>query len=130
MHLNKKPTRFWEKYLQPSDDISYERKLFLAEERIRNKGKKRNDKINKQHKEIKYNIGDLVLVKALNVSNKLKKLFSKFMSVFEGPYQIKEKFNATYSLIHSKTLIDRGKFHTSLLKKYHASTVESSSTQN
>ena len=36
LHFNKKPTRVWEKYLKihNNDDIPYERRLFLARERM------------------------------------------------------------------------------------------------
>ena len=46
IHFNKKPTRVWEKYLkiQNNDVIPYERRLFLARERMHGNIKSRAEK--------------------------------------------------------------------------------------
>ena len=47
IHLNKKPTRFWEKFIKVEnfDKNAYEHKLFLTKERILKKGKKEMKKL-------------------------------------------------------------------------------------
>ena len=132
IQLNKKPTRFWEKYIdiKSLDKYSYERKIFLTEKRIKTKTEKQNSKINKKHINIEYNIGDMVMVKTLNVSDATNKIFSKFLDVFEGPYVISDKFNATYSLTNPTNNKFRGKFHCSLIKKYNEQVEEFKKSPN
>ena len=48
LHFNKKPTRVWEKYMeiQNPDYIPYERRLFLARERMHRQVQTRENKKN------------------------------------------------------------------------------------
>ena len=121
IHLNKKPTRFWDKYIimQNPNDTTYETKLFFVENRIKNKSSKRNKKINDAHKNVEYNINDLVLVKAQNVSDAFNKICSKFLALYHGPYVIQNRLNSVYTLFNPITKTERGKYHCSFLKKYH-----------
>ena len=92
--------------------------MILVKNRIRNKGLKRNAKINESHKHKVYKIGDKVLVKALNVSNAAEGIFSKFLAIYEGPYVIAESYNDTTFLLKNTDASNRGKFHGSLLRPY------------
>ena len=71
LHFNKKPTRIWERYIkiQNNDDVPYERKLFLAREKMHGSLKKRANKKNKNRVHKTYEIGEKILLKALHVSN-------------------------------------------------------------
>ena len=58
-----------------------------------------------------------------NLSNKLLKRTSKFMSVFEGSYIIsKMVMKGTYLVRDLKTNKERGIFHANELRKYHTQT--------
>ena len=116
LHLNKEPQRFWEKYFNiKKSDTARELRVFLAAKRIRKKAELRSHKLRKKNT-IKYRVGDIVLVKALNVSNTLIKQIAKFMSIYEGPYTIKKQIGpTTYLLTDLNTLTDRGIFNSVLL---------------
>ena len=130
IHLNKKPTRFWDKYIitQNPDDTTYETKLFFVEQRIKSKSDKRNKKINDAHKNVEYNVNDLVLVRAQNISDALNKICSKFLAIYHGPYLIQDKFNSIYTLIHPTSRILRGKYHCSFLKRYYGEKSENTAS--
>ena len=98
LHSNVKPVRFWNRIFQIplNDDPSHEYEIEMAKQKIRRKGRKRSGKYNSSHKMTEYHVGQKVLVRALNVSNKEQKLSAKFFAVFEGPYMIINKFNFTY----------------------------------
>ena len=101
-----------------NSNVDYELKLVLVRERIKNKGEKRSKIINEKHTAVEYEIGQLVLVRALNVLDTLNKIFFKFLQIFEGPYYIVEKNNDTYTLQHMNSDVIRGKFHCGLLRPY------------
>ena len=67
-----------------------------------------------------YVVGDKVLIKARNLSDKLPQRTSKFMSVFEGPYSIGKIIReGTYSIVDLVNNKERGIFHAHDLRKYH-----------
>ncbi|XP_023289070.1 uncharacterized protein LOC111674111, partial [Orussus abietinus] len=64
IHLNKKPSRFWKKWLKHEDNTAeptYETKLKLVRETLEVKGKKRAEKFNQTHKLTNFTVGDKVL---------------------------------------------------------------------
>ena len=121
--MKKKPRRFWEKWLPKSgsnQEPSYEQKLIWTHDRMKRKGLKRAQKANMRHRLSHYTVGDRVLIKAYNLSDKLLKRTSKFMSVFEGPYIIGKIIReGTYLIIDSVNNKERGIFHAHDLRKYH-----------
>ena len=124
LQLNKKPTRFWQKYIKSknTDELRYNEKLFLAKTRIQNKREKMNEKINRNRNIIKFNVGDKVLIKANNVSSKENKEISKFFDVFEGEYIIKKIVDDnTYILFDQNKNEERGMFHTENLRPFYQS---------
>lgn len=124
LHFNKKPTRFWSKILKNDFQKipeNHERQIFLARERIISKRKKANEKINKRRKLIQFQIGDLVLVKALRLSNPKENKIAKFFNIFEGPCEIIGKYGpTTYLLQDVDSGKSRGKFHVNNLRRYFA----------
>ena len=65
-----------------------------------------------------YGTGDLVLVRACNLSDKLLGRSAKFMAVFEGPYLIKRMVReSTAILVDPKSGVERGMFHVNDIKK-------------
>ena len=121
--MKEKPTRFWGKWLlkpRLDQEASYEQKLIGTHDRIKKKGLKRAHKANVSHKMTHYTVGDRVLIKACNLSDKLLKRTSKFISVFEGPYTISKIIReGTYFIIDSVNNKERGIFHAHDLRKYH-----------
>ena len=96
LHLNKKPKRAWENWLNfpPSNSkINYERKLELAKENISRKGRYRTSKFNEAH-------------------------FTS-LQIYEGPYEIKKQVRpGTYILWNPESKEERGMFHSQDLKIY------------
>lgn len=102
-----------------TNDVPYETKLQLAHERIRKKGEVRAQKVNKNKTDNCFKEGDMVLVKANNVSDAEDKKIAKFFAIYEGPYVIKKEVGAaTYLLMDTTSSRERGKFHACNLKRY------------
>ena len=80
LHFNNNPTQIWERYIkiQNNDDVPYERKLFLAREKVHGSVKKRANKKNKNRIHKTYEIGEKILLKALNASNSETEQVHKF----------------------------------------------------
>ena len=66
-----------------------------------------------------YQTGELVLVKAYNISDKMLGRSAKCMAVFEGPYIVKKLIrNSTAVIVDPQTNMERGMFHVNDSKKY------------
>ena len=117
-----KPTKDWEKYIDPmlvgaeKVDIS---KIHL---RVKEKANKQADRINKSNKITKFKIGDQVLVRMYKLSDATQNIISKFCALYEGPYVIiREIGNATYLLQDgTDSKVVRGVFNVRQLKPYHS----------
>lgn len=120
IQLQEKPMRFWKEWIIPKEnELTHNAKLCLVDRNIRKHGKRRADRFNRSHKMTNFNIGDLVLVKALNVSDTVNKKMAKFFDLYEGPYKIKRQIGeATYILETKDTEIERGRFHVNMFKPY------------
>ena len=100
--------------------MAREQKLMLSAKRIKRKGILRSNKMSQKTNCIKYRVGDLVLVKALNVSDTVAKMIAKFMAIYEGPYIIKEqKQDSSFLLSNIDNFSDRGTFNASSLIPYY-----------
>ena len=122
LHLNKKPKRAWENWLnfpQKSSKMNYGRKIELAKENISRKGKNRASRFNEAHRLAVLKEGDRVLVKAINESDPKKKVLKKFLQIYEGPYEIKKQVRpGTFILWNPESKEERGMFHAQDLKIY------------
>ena len=121
IHLNKKPTRFWEKLFDINkNETTIENKLMLVEQRIRKKGNYRAKLHADKHKFAEYKIDDLVLIKANNISKAESKITAKFLALYEGPYRLKQKVSENpFKLENPNTKEIRGQFHANLFKKWY-----------
>ena len=129
LHLNKKPTRIWEKYLNfgKIELINYETKIMLAKDRIQKRAKKRKNKNDEKKKNlfITFKENDLVYLKANNVSNLEKKVIDKFFSIYIGPFRVKKiVYDYTYILVDPITNIEKGLYNINDLKPYKKDTLE------
>ena len=116
LHLGTVLTRFWEKWLTPlvKREVPLGTKIMLARERIKKKRGAHAIKENARAHCTRYRIGDLVLVKACNLSNAADNLIAKFLTLYEGPYIIEEQRGpSTYKLVNPNTRETRGVFHAS-----------------
>lgn len=120
IQLREKPTRFWETWIERTNDkITYNQKLELVIKNIKRHGKARADRYNSSHKLSKFKLGDVVLVKALNVSDTKNKKMGKLFPLYEGPYTLKRQVGeATFVLENPRTGLERGRFHVSMFKAY------------
>ena len=123
LHLNKKPTRVWKKYINLSniDLFEYDAKIMLAKENIKKRAKKRKDKNDERKKNmfITFKIDDLVYLKANNVSNLEKKVIDKFFNIYIGPFKIKKiVYDYTYILVDPNTNMEKGLYSINDLKPY------------
>ena len=89
----------------------------IIRENIKTKGDSRNTRINKDKIELTFQPGDLVLVRACNVGNAAAGKVAKFLSLYEGPYNLKKRIvRNTYILSSKETERERGQFHAVDLK--------------
>ena len=123
LQLNIKPSRIWQNWIKvpaKTPEVPYERKIYLARETMHKKLRTRADRKNAQKTHFQFKINDLVLVRALNVSDIANNRISKFFHVYEGPYIVKEILGSgTYLLYDEKRNVTRGKFHITHLKPYY-----------
>ena len=74
----------------------------------------------KGRKEVQFNIGDLVLIKALRVPNRRKNLCMKLQLPFEGPYRVVQKNGEnSYTVANIENGMIRGMFNIDKIFKYH-----------
>jgi len=94
-------------------------------EKVNIKMKKRHEKYIKKEtrkgrKEVRFNIGDLVLVKALRVPNRRRELCMKLQLPFEGPYMVVQRNGeSSYTVANIETGMIRGMFSIDKIFKYY-----------
>ncbi|CAB0030504.1 unnamed protein product [Trichogramma brassicae] len=107
IHLGKRPTRFWENYINIPTEINkklVKNDLMLVAERIRNKREKYAMRENARHKIVNYRVGDRVLVRNEKLSKANTHVISKFLALYEGPYIITKIYSGvTFELINETT---------------------------
>ena len=100
-------------------EIALETKLMLARGRIEKKRGAHAAKQNAIARGTRYNVGDVVPVKAYNLSSAHDNLIAKFLVLYEGPYVIAEKQGpSTFLLTNPNTDDKRGVFHASNFRPY------------
>jgi len=100
--------------------FDHKKKLELVAERLKSKAEKRKNKHDRGHRFVKYQVGDLVLVRTHHLSDLLGKKIKKFFLLYEGPYRVKEiKMENAYVLV-DETNNEKGTYNTTQLKKYHS----------
>ena len=104
--------------VQDTDDTPYERRLFLARERMHRQVKTRANKKNKNRIHKEYEIGEKILLKSLTVSSSENEQVLKFFDVHEGPFLIKKKIAEDTYIIISDDGNEKGQFHMKNLKPY------------
>lgn len=122
LQLDKKPSRFWERWvtLPPRKNLPYQVKTVLVFESIKTKGRKRADKLNAGRTFKTHQIGNKVLVRACNMSDALSQVTAKFLSIYEGPYIVRDVYNdCTYKVSYPDSELIRGTFHSSALRPYY-----------
>lgn len=113
---NELPTRPWE--ITDKQDIQ---KLHLeVKERLNKLAIKYKQKMNsKIKKRTTFQLGDLVIIRKLRVSNRKHKTCAKLQLPFEGPYEIQKILGKNnYELLDRQSGITRGKFHINLIYPY------------
>ena len=82
-----KPKRVWESYvdreLVREDRKNYHGKIY---QKIKRKGERRAQKQNEEKNKLKFNVGDLILIKTNPISDTVNKVTAKFCELYEGPY--------------------------------------------
>lgn len=115
-----KPIRAWTKYVDLpmfNQNTTDPKRIYL---RIKEKGQKRADRINRSNKLVSYDVGDMVLLKTNPSSDLSSKIIQKFCALYEGPYRIHRKVgNATYEIEDgNNTHVKRGIFNVRQLKPF------------
>lgn len=123
LQTGKTDKQFWHKYIK-NDNVEQPQKdyhLVLKEvrERIVKKFKGRKSRHDKKLRQITtFEIGDLVLVKANNISIRANKQIEKFFKIYEGPFSIRKRYGKTTYLIQDSTGRIVGTHHINNLRKY------------
>ena len=116
------PRRVWERYVD-KDLMKEEKKINHGEiyQKIRRKGEKRAQKHNGEKQQVRFSIGDLVLIRTNPISDLTNKITAKFCELYEGPYKIKDiKGGATYVVAEVDNLGSvRGIFNVRQMKPYY-----------
>lgn len=124
LHTGKIPDRPWKNIIhsEKNKKISHEQLIMLASENMKKNRSKRTAKFNASHKFSEFKVDDLVLARALNVSNPAARITAKFLPLYEGPYRIKSKIGKTsYIIAYVHKDKERGMYHTSDLRPYYES---------
>lgn len=80
----------------------------------------RQGKFNRRNRLLKFNIGDLVKLRRLNISDAEQGITKKFELLYEGPYRVAAvPFDNVYTLTDPKTNALRGNFNTYNLSRYY-----------
>ena len=94
-------------------------KIRLANENLLSKGERRKRRHDARGKWMKYEIGQLVLVKRHDLSNAQEKEIKKFFLLYEGPYEVIEvKMQNAYVLQDRETKEIVGTHNATNLKLY------------
>lgn len=119
----KRPERILEQLFEypPETPMGAEVILELVNQRLFTKGERRKLRHDNKGKSVKYNIGDLVLVKTHNLSNAGEKQIKKFFLLYEGPYEVVEiKMDNAYTVRNPVTKEVVGTHNVVNLKTYHS----------
>ncbi|KAJ8685168.1 hypothetical protein QAD02_020961 [Eretmocerus hayati] len=75
IHLNKTPTRFWQKWINPPErkDIPYEQKLVWVHERITKKGDRRATALNEKYPITEFQEGEMPMSEARRLKRKARR---------------------------------------------------------
>ena len=91
-------------YPPENQTIDVNVKIQLANENLLTKGERRKRRHDEKGKWIKYEVGQLVLVRRHDLSSAQDKEIKKFFLLYEGPYEVIEiKMNNTYVLQNQTT---------------------------
>ena len=120
------PTRgFWNScfnYPPESEKTDVSIKIRLANENLLSKGERRKRRHDAKGKWMKYEIGQLVLVRRHDLSSAQDKEIKKFFLLYEGPYEVIEvKKNNAYVLQNRETMEIIGTHNATNLKVYWSS---------
>lgn len=123
LHFGKRQPRLLPANLQApialQREATSETNLILAKETLMNKASRRAVRFPGRPYP-SYKEGDLVLLRANNISSTLKVETKKFLLLFEGPYRIKKQISfATFILSTLDGKKERGSFHVNLLRPFH-----------
>lgn len=118
----KRPERFWNELIPihwRDPELEEQERINIIWERIKTKGEKRMERKNKNKENYLYKEGQMVLVKACNISNAASGRIAKFMALYEGPYRVQERTSLnTYVLHHPHNGKERGHYHAQDMKPY------------
>lgn len=98
---------------------TYDNRITMAREIQKARAQQRVARQSRSNHLIKYNIGDLVLVRVHKLSNAIQRKIHKFYLLYEGPFEISQiKTINAYVVIHPESRLVRGTFNCIHLKKY------------
>lgn len=103
------------------EEVELRELLNTVKERIRKRNERyvrnENKKIKKQ---VQFNEGDLVVMRALRVANRAEGITEKLLLPFSGPFKIGQRWGNTYELLFVDTDRVRGRFNIQMLYPYEA----------
>ena len=103
-------------------EVPHGRKLVLAKERLLSKAEQRKRRHDRNLTPVKYEVGQLVLIKNHDQSSALDKEIKKFFLLYAGPYEVSEvKMENAYVLIDLQTREIKGTYNVTQLKRYYLS---------
>uniref|UniRef100_A0A1Y1MEL5 RNA-directed DNA polymerase n=1 Tax=Photinus pyralis TaxID=7054 RepID=A0A1Y1MEL5_PHOPY len=111
------PDRPWE--FKGDEEEQFENQLAKIREKVRKKQdnwvRKQNEKVKKK---VKFEIGDLVILRKLRLADGPKQISAKLLLPYEGPYVINRGFGDSYELRFRESDRIRGRFHVNMLYRY------------
>lgn len=112
-----RPERPW--VVEENIEDIFEQKLNEVRVKMRRKGeryvRRQNQSVKRQ---TRFDINDLVVIRALRVSNRAEGIADKLLLPFQGPFKVHNRFGDTYELVFPETNRVRGRFHIQMMYKY------------
>jgi hypothetical protein len=99
-------------------DVPAENQLATIQWVYKRKAKQRKDRVRAMN--MKFEAGDLVLLKANNISSEYGAEIQKFLLLYERPFQVKKRIQTgVYVLMYQHNQKERGTFHVSNMKPFY-----------
>jgi hypothetical protein len=92
--------------------------ILLFYSNLRRRAKQRKEKVRAMN--LQFEIGDLVLLKAKNISSEYDAEINKFLMLYDVPFEVKKRIQTdVYVLMHRHNQKERGTFHVSNMKPFY-----------
>jgi hypothetical protein len=124
LHSEVKPKRMWDGHITrlPSSSVPVPAhiKHKNAGEKIKRSAEQRAHRFNEQHRLVRFEPGERVLIRAANVGKSEENTAKKFFPLYRGPFLLKEQVGKNTFLVYDEeNQKNLGNYHASQIRKYY-----------